>query len=281
MERKSLTVSDGATLSYMEGGSGQPLVMIPGWSQSAAEFERQFEDLTAIARVIALDMRGHGESPVPGGGYRIQRLAKDLFDVVRALDLSAPDFLGHSMGSSVMWSYMSMFGADAPPRRLVVVDQAPAAIARAFWSEEEKVDYGCLFPSFDVHGEFLGTVLAADTPDTCKEVLRGMFTPGMDEGELTWIAEQNLKLPRAHAVHLLHDHCIQDWRSEIQALRVPTLVVGGDISIFSAASQRWIANQVPGGKADIFEADQGGSHFMFFENAPRFNAAVSGFLGGA
>ena len=51
-----------------------------------------------------------------------------------------------------------------------------------------------------------------------------------------------------------------------------------EASIFSAASQRWIAEVVPGAEIDIFEADQGGSHFMFHENPGRFNARVSAFL---
>ncbi|MEJ1938495.1 alpha/beta hydrolase, partial [Nostoc sp. NIES-2111] len=61
-------------------------------------------------------------------------------------------------------------------------------------------------------------------------------------------------------------------------LRNPTLVVGGETSIFSAQSQRWIASRIPGAEVDIFPASEGGGHFMFFENPRRFNALVSGFL---
>ena len=38
-----------------------PLVFIPGWSQSAAMFRYQLEDLSRDYRVIAIDMRGHGQ----------------------------------------------------------------------------------------------------------------------------------------------------------------------------------------------------------------------------
>lgn len=111
-----------------------------------------------------------------------------------------------------------------------------------------------------------------------KEVIRGMFTEDIDEAELEWVATENLKMPRPEAVHLLHDHCIQDWRSVIEQIRLPTLVIGAEASIFSAQSQRWIAAQIPGAEVEIFEAEEGGSHFMFFENPARFNAGVSKFL---
>src|SRR5262245_13915469 len=87
MEHRRVKTSDDVLLHYVEAGSGDPLIMIPGWSQSAAEFRHQFESLAALRRVIALDMRGHGESEKPSNGYCVERLAKDMFDVIGALRL--------------------------------------------------------------------------------------------------------------------------------------------------------------------------------------------------
>ena len=84
-----VTVSDGTNLHYIDAGSGRPLVMIPGWSQSAAEFKHQIDDLAIDRRVIALDMRGHGESDKPDHGYRIARLSRDLDDVLEQVNLYA------------------------------------------------------------------------------------------------------------------------------------------------------------------------------------------------
>ena len=69
MERISIELDSGLTLSALTGGSGQPLIMIPGWSQTAAEWQQNAETLTEDRRVIALDMRGHGESDKPNYGY--------------------------------------------------------------------------------------------------------------------------------------------------------------------------------------------------------------------
>lgn len=280
MEHKNVQTSDGVSLHYIEAGSGHPLVMIPGWSQSAAEYRNQIEAFGQMRRVIALDMRGHGESEKTENGYRIQQLAKDLYDVIGALGIVKPDVLGHSMGASIMWSYLSMFGDDKPFEKLVIVDQAPACVVQAGWDDETKENAGGSIPNSDALSGFEAAVLNADTPDAIKEVIRSMFTETVNEDDLDWIAAENVKLPRGYAAPLLHDHCLIDWRSQIKAIRNPTLVIGAEGSIFTTQSQRWIAAQIPGAEVEIFEADDGGSHFMFFQNPKRFNAGVAAFLEG-
>ena len=67
--RGSVVTNDGVTLRYDEAGSGKPLVCIPGWSQTAAQWKHQVSGLSDRYRVIAVDMRGHGESTKPDHGY--------------------------------------------------------------------------------------------------------------------------------------------------------------------------------------------------------------------
>jgi pimeloyl-ACP methyl ester carboxylesterase len=251
--------------------------MIPGWSQSAAEFGRNIDELAKDRRVIALDMRSHGESPKAAGGHRIQRLAMDLSEVIDALELSSVDLLGHSMGSSIIWSYLDLFGPKKL-RKLVIVDQAPMVAALPAWSDAEKRQYGCLFPDVQAVASFCDRIRATPTVDGTMGILRGMFTAKVLDADLHWITEENLKMPRAAAADLQFDHSLSDWRDVIEMTRLPSLVIGGRKSIFSAESQEWIASVNPNAKVSIFEEDEGGAHFMFFENPKRFNAEVSAFL---
>jgi pimeloyl-ACP methyl ester carboxylesterase len=277
MKRIQIPLAGGLNLSAIEAGSGHPLIMIPGWSQTAAEFDQNIEALARSSRIIALDMRGHGESDKPKTGYRIARLAHDLADVIDKLGLDRADLLGHSMGSSVIWSYLDLFGPGRV-RKLVIVDQAPCVTAKPGWSDSEKSNYGCLFPDAAAFGGFYSTVASTGDVEGTMNILKGMFTAGFPAEQLRFIAEENLKFPRLHAADLLHDHCYLDWRDLIATIRLETLVIGGDKSIFSAASQRWIASKIPGAEVDIFPEAEGGSHFMFAENPARFNARVAAFL---
>ncbi len=65
MNTKSFVTSDQVNLNYLEAGSGAPLVMLPGWSQTAEQWKLQIETLSANYRCLALDMRGHGASAKP------------------------------------------------------------------------------------------------------------------------------------------------------------------------------------------------------------------------
>lgn len=276
---ETITTRDGVKLAYTKTGSGHPLILVPGWSQSAAEWGRQIEALSKVATCYAVDMRGHGLSDKPDHGYRISTLAADLADFIAALGLKNVDLMGHSMGCSIIWAYIDQYG-QGNIRKLVLVDEAPAVVGRPDWTPEQSLEAGVFLPNYEALYGFCGAVVATTEAVANKEILRGMFTDRIPEDDLLWVSKENLALPRPHAATLLHDHCLNDWRDVIRTIRKPTLVVGGEKSFFSTASQRWIAAQIPGAEVSIFPGDEGGSHFMFFENPTRFNAEVSAFLAG-
>lgn len=274
----SVSIGGGVTLSYIEAGSGEPLVLIPGWSQTAAQWEKQIAAFSAAGyRVIALDQRGHGDSSKPAGGYRVTRLATDLEAFLAALDLTNVTVIGHSMGVSTIWAYFDQFGSGRIGR-MVQVDQAPMVTGLPGWGDADRSQAGCLFPDVNALAGFYGAVLGAGDAASLAGILRGMFRPETTDEDMTWIAENNLKFPRQEAADLLFNHCLLDWRDVVKTVSVPTLVVGSEASIFSAESQRWSAAQIPGAAVEIFEAEDGGSHFMFWNNPERFNRVVLDWL---
>jgi pimeloyl-ACP methyl ester carboxylesterase len=111
-------------LHYVERGQGPVLLFVHGWSQSTRCFEKQLADLSDRYRVMAVDMRGHGESPKPSHGYRVARLAQDLHEFLVQHDLREVALAGHSMGASIIWSYVEQFGAERLAK-LIFIDQAP------------------------------------------------------------------------------------------------------------------------------------------------------------
>jgi len=108
IEQTQLVTSDGVELSLLEAGSGSPLMMLPGWSQTAAMFRHQLKGLSDRYRVIALDWRGHGHSQKVAHGYRLSRFAMDLHEVIEALNLESVAVLSHSMGNGVLWCHRDL-----------------------------------------------------------------------------------------------------------------------------------------------------------------------------
>ena len=273
----TVTTSDGVSLNYVDKGKGRPLVMIPGWSQSAAQFQAQVDGLSDRYRVIALDMRGHGLSEKVNHGYKIQRLAKDVHDVLEALGLDGVALLGHSMGCSVIWCYYDLFGRERL-ERLVLVDQMPFITSNPTWTEQQRADFGPILDGTTLYDTYNALSGPAGV-ETSKGFVGGMFTKAWPAEKLAWVIEENLRLPRQHAADLLFNHAMQDWRDVIPRIDLPTLVVGGKTSLVGWRSQLWIASQIKGAKVEIFEDADGGAHFMFMENPGKFNALVADFLG--
>jgi non-heme chloroperoxidase len=271
-----VTTNDGVRLRYREAGSGQPLVLVHGWSQAAALFQYQLDGLSDRYRVIAYDQRGHGESDKPAFGYRIARLAMDFHEFLVALDLRDAAVLGHSMGYSVLWAYWDLFGAERLAK-LNLVDQPSFLMDNPAWSPAEREAAGAR-RSPDEQLAWCNDLAASTGEAPIHESIARMTTGAIDPAVKAWMVEHNLKMPRAAAATLGFNHCGQDWRDVIPRITLPTLVVGGQASIFPWRSQAWIHEQIPGSHLGVFDEAEG-SHFMFIENPPKFNRLVAEFIG--
>ncbi len=272
-----VTTNDGVKLVYQEAGQGTPLVMVPGWSQSAALFKHQLEGLSDRYRVIAVDMRGHGESDKPNYGYRMGRLAKDLDDFLTALDLQDVVLMGHSMGCSVSWGYLDLFGSDRLSK-LILIDEPTWVLTTPDMSDEEKANLGGIIDAEGTVGLYMG--LRSDEANAVTEgFVGGMLTKGIDPALKAWIIEENLKFPRVDAAELALHHISIDWRDVIQRITLPTLIFGGKVSHVPWQSQIWIHEQISGSQVEIFEEEEGGAHFMFLEGPEKFNKIVADFIG--
>ncbi|MCI2422944.1 alpha/beta hydrolase [Saccharopolyspora sp. K220] len=270
-----IATNDGVRIRYTMAGSGAVLVMIPGFSQSAAEFGKQIDELSHDYRVIAMDLRGHGNSDKPSHGYRVSRLAADLRDLLEALDLSEVTLVGHSLGCTVIWSYWDLFGSERISR-LVLVDQA--AIAAAELAPPGRAEeLGAIFTHEMATGIVAG--LRGPNPATAwKPTLDMMHGPSLSGEDLAWISDQNALLPPEHAATLYLDHYGNDWRDVLPRITVPTLVIGGEASFFATSVAEWVASQIPDARLRIFSEAEHGSHLVFWENPELFNSVIRQFL---
>lgn len=272
-----VTTRDGVRLVYSDHGSGRPLVLVPGWSQTAQQFAAQIEGLADRYRVIAVDMRGHGASDKPAFGYKIQRLAHDLKNLLDTLELNDAAVAGHSMGSSVLWCFWDLFGKDRI-ETAIFIDQMPMITAFPGWSEEETLKAGAIFDHASLPG-VIEKLAGPDGIETTRSFVGGMFTAAYPKEKIKAVVALNLQMDRRHAAALLYNHATQDWRDVIPRIGWRTLVIGGRVSFVSWRSQAWIAGQIMGARLEIFEGHEGGQHFMFMENPGKFNAIVKDFLG--
>lgn len=57
--------------------------------------------LSPFATIVAWDMRGHGESGKPEQGYTLERISKDLYELMAILKIKRASIIGHSLGSKI------------------------------------------------------------------------------------------------------------------------------------------------------------------------------------
>jgi non-heme chloroperoxidase len=99
----------GVQLHVTETGNPQsrPIVFLHGASQCWLQWSRQMNSTLADDyRLIALDMRGHGNSDKPTNGYNDSKLwADDVNAVIRDLDLDHPVLSGWSYGPLVFLDF--------------------------------------------------------------------------------------------------------------------------------------------------------------------------------
>jgi len=124
--RHGTVTVNGVRLNFVEGGSGAPILLLPGWPQSWYVWRYVMPLLVAGGRrIIALDPRGMGDSDRPASAYDMRTVAAEIHGVAEALGLTANgaiDVVGHDIGTWIGYAYAAEWPEDV--KRLAVFDAA-------------------------------------------------------------------------------------------------------------------------------------------------------------
>jgi pimeloyl-ACP methyl ester carboxylesterase len=107
------------SVSYRSDGTGQPLILIMGYSGSQDDWAPDFVNALAVRhRVIIFDNAGIGQTTMPAGTLNISSMANQTAALITALGLKHPDVLGWSMGGMVAQALAVLHPSDV--QRLVL-----------------------------------------------------------------------------------------------------------------------------------------------------------------
>ncbi|MDP3689608.1 alpha/beta fold hydrolase [Bradyrhizobium sp.] len=105
MKTRNYRISVGPALDLDIGETGavdgRPVILIHGLSDSWSSYLPLMAEMPDDMRLIAVSLRGHGNSAKPAQGYRLADMARDVLAVMDALGLARADVVGHSLGSTV------------------------------------------------------------------------------------------------------------------------------------------------------------------------------------
>jgi pimeloyl-ACP methyl ester carboxylesterase len=234
------------TLAYddIAGDGGGTVVLVHGFATSAEENWRRLGWYGAFerrgARVVALDLRGHGRSDKPhdAAAYDVAAMASDIVALMDHLDIGRADVMGYSLGAR-----LAAMTADSHPDRARLL-------------EPREVEAGAM--------TMAQAMRAPDPSIVTDATLRGFrqFAENQGEDRLALAACSEGLATSATAVIF-------------GAVRAPTLVVAGSRDDI-AGSPDGLAEAIAGAKAVTLP---GCDHFSAIPHA-LFKAAVFDFLDG-
>lgn len=220
-----VTASDGARIHYKDWGQGRPVVLSHGWPLNADSWEAQQLFLASNGfRAIAHDRRGHGRSTQTWLGNEMNTYADDLATLIDALDLRDATLVGFSTGGGEVARYVGRHGT-ARLAQLVLVSAVPPFMLKA-----DDNPGGVPVEVFDA----IRAGSIADRSQLYRDLADGPFFGGNRPGagpsqgvrDAFWL--QGLQSGHRNAYECIAAFSATDFRADLDAFDVPTLVIHGD-----------------------------------------------------
>jgi non-heme chloroperoxidase len=221
----TVTSTDGAQIFYKDWGVGRPVLLSHGWPLNSDSWESQMLFLADNGfRVIAHDRRGHGRSTQTWNGNDMNTYADDLAAVIDTLGLEDLALVGFSTGGGEVARYIGRHGT-ARVSRAVLVSAVPPMMIKT----NDNPD-GVPTDVFD--GLRAGSL--RDRSQLYKDLAAGPFFGNNCEGsdisqgmqDAFW--RQSMQAGHRNAYECIAAFSATDFRRDLSAFDVPTLVIHGD-----------------------------------------------------
>jgi 3-oxoadipate enol-lactonase len=121
-----IKIINGFKMGFTDEGNGAPLLLIHGYPLNRRMWEPQLTGLSQQCRILAPDLRGHGESEAVPGIYSMDLLAQDLAAFLNELAIDEPvTVCGLSMGGYVSMAFYRLFPERVKALILTATRAAP------------------------------------------------------------------------------------------------------------------------------------------------------------
>jgi pimeloyl-ACP methyl ester carboxylesterase len=226
------------TLATDERGTGDPFVLMHGYTGGQLDWVDVVDHFARSRRVITFDHRGHGESTNTGIAetYTFDQLLGDFERLTDAFALDRFDLLGHSMGGIISMRYV--LAHPERVRSLVLMDTgaAPSGLIPSEWTDSivrmgREKGMGAVASMF---GEFVAKTAPPARAEVLAERLRWKFERLDVEAFVALAAELNAYPSMVSRLHEIscpvtvivgeHDHGLRD-ASDVLAREIPGAVL--------------------------------------------------------
>lgn len=260
-------VEPGVDIVYTDAGRvDAPVVaLVHAWSMGRRAWDRQIQEWGSDFRVIAVDLRGHGDSTKSTTGLGPDRLADDLVAVLDHLGVAQASVVGWSLGGAVATRAVTR-NPERFDRLVLVGPFGPKYVAAA--------DNPHGVPADEIAAVLAFEALAGEDfrQGTIEAMPAAPYSPGVRHSLLSLA----LQAPSWSAGLLLREFIHEDFRPDLPGVRVPTLVCQGRVDAVAPADRvlQYVAG-IDGARIEWFEES---GHSPNIEETAKFNAVVRTFL---
>ena len=219
---------NGIQMHYVMGGKGDPLVLLHGYPQSWYEWRYIMPALAKNYTVVALDLRGFGDSSKPVTGYDGETIAEDIYQLMSQLGFTKIYLAAHDVGSQPAFSYTAEHPNNVT--KLVIMDfPYPGFLPPAFGSN------GPWWFSFYQQQDIPEALIQGKEREYISIFMRGLaYNPAAITDKDIDIWASNLMAPGGLRGSLEHFRAFpidaeQNKETAKTKITTPVLALGGDI----------------------------------------------------
>lgn len=249
---------EGNGICYSDQGKGDVIILLHGFCGSSAYWEKVTPQLSRSYRVIAPDLRGHGESEAPMGPYSIDQMADDLLFLLEALEIKECYLFGHSLGGYIALSFAERYASRLKGFGLIHSTGYPD-------SEEAR----------EKRLKSVSTIQNEGITAFVDGLVPGLFAPGAAPQLLERAKEIGYKTPpqgAAGAALAMRER--PDRREVIQSAALPVLLVAGAEDGLVPAERTFTSHNADTTKATI----SGAGHMSMYEAPERLSEIIKDFV---
>jgi len=254
---------DGTHHAYTDRGTGTPVVLLHAFPLNRSMWDDQVAFLSQGFRVIAIDLRGHGDSKLFSTPYTLDDLATDIKELLDSLDIQQAVFAGLSMGGYILFAFYRLFPARV--KGLILADTRAQADAA-----DERAGRLQMIRTAETQGPqaiadiMLPRLLSPGTIAVRSDLVSKVRSMIVNNSPETIVADLYAMIDRANSI------------PSLSQIACPTLIIVGELDRGTPPSDaQFMAKHITGARlAVLAEA----AHLSNLENPEAFNTAMHAFL---
>ena len=264
-------------IAYEMYGEGEPLILIHGYSYNKSVWIAQIDDFSKYFKVVAIDVRGSGESSHPKKAYTMDAIIEDLKGLMDFLNIEKAHLAGWSMGGMIIQNFvlkyperadkLVLFSTNAGNQPRDGTIMLRDSLIKIY--EERKTDPKTAF--FQLAKFMHSTKFRKGMEKNPTEKIHGIITTE----ELIKDSTENQTTPTdlKYLEEAIAEHNTIDRLYEIKHKTL--IIVGSKDTLTPVMSNEQIHEKLPNSTLKII---QGAGHKVFFEQPQEINPFVIEFL---